>query len=116
MPAAGTTATDPPKEETMASLNELIDLDALRAAAGDDAAEAGMTCAQSDCVRYTQSSPRQVTGTVRDGQHMYNTTLRVVDDQLDWACNCGDLTRERPCKHVVALAAMLEGVSAEDAE
>ena len=94
-----------------------IDLDAVRAAAGEKAAQAGMTCAESDCVRYTQSSPRNVTGTVREGPtHMYNTTLRVVDDQLDWACNCGDLTRERPCKHVVALAAMLEGVSAEDAE
>ena len=99
----------------MASVSELIDLDALRAAAGEEAALAGMTCAETDCVRYTQSSPRQVTGTVRDGQ-MYNTTLRVVDNRLNWACNCGNLTRERPCRHVVALAAMLEGVSAEDAE
>lgn len=91
----------------MPSISELVDEAALRTLAGEEAFGKGEACLADDCIRFVASTPREVTAVVRDG-HMYNTIVRTVDATLGWACSCGDVSREAPCRHVVALALALK--------
>ena len=81
--------------------------DAIDKLAGDDAFRKGEACLGDECIRFVASTPREVTAVIRDG-HMYNTIVRTVDDRLGWSCSCGDVSREAPCRHVVALALALK--------
>jgi len=90
----------------MPSISELVDEATLRTLAGEEAFEKGEACLGDGCIGFVATTPREVTAVVRDGQ-VYNTIVRTVDGTLGWACSCGDVTREAPCRHVVALALAL---------
>ncbi len=91
----------------MPTWTDLVDQSSLRESAGAEAFQKGQACLSDGCIGFVASTPREVTAVIRDGQ-VYNTIVRTVDGKLGWACSCGDVTREAPCRHVVALALALE--------
>jgi uncharacterized Zn finger protein len=86
----------------MKAVADLVDERSLRSLAGAPTYLEGATCAEHHCARITESTDMRVVARV-DDMETYDTTLTAEGDRLRWSCTCGQVTAQRPCKHVVAV-------------
>jgi uncharacterized Zn finger protein len=87
----------------MASVADLVELEALEQLAGPAALARGTVLADAGSVQLATFSPLRVTARVTAGA-TWEVELQSSHGRLLWSCNCGNADDDVLCEHAVAAA------------
>ena len=86
----------------MASIADLVEEQAMKHLATQDAYAQGVNLAANGSVHFVKAGPVGVTARVEDTEFYTVELLRTDDDKLSWSCTCQEAKNGTFCKHCVA--------------